>query len=79
VNNNNSDLRLFNDGIYKEDDGDVIVIHSSSIIPPQQRNPSRPMGRKGKSSAVRIDVSELLREATSIVDLQQRFRQGLGL
>jgi hypothetical protein len=79
VANMNADLKLFNDGGYKEDDGDVVVIHSSAIMPKQQRGPSKRMGRKGVASALHVDAAAILENATSIADLRQRFRQEIGL
>ena len=79
VANSNVDLNLFNDGVYKEDDGEVILVHSSLVVARQQRSPSRQMGRKGKKSAVHVDLSSILESASSVVDLRARFRQEIGL
>lgn len=79
VANSNADLQLFSDGIYSEDDGNVVLLHSSPVVPKQQRSPSNTLGRAGKKTAVHLDVSEVLGAATDLSDLKIRFRQGIGL
>jgi hypothetical protein len=67
-------LNLFDSGVYREDDDDVIIIHSTTIVTAQQRSPSRTYGRPGRQGARHVDMSQLLRQATSAIDLQDRFR-----
>lgn len=79
VANSNVELNLFNDGTYNEDDDDIILLHSSPIVPRRQRSPSTSKGRSGKRSATHLDLSTMLAASTNLTDLRTRFRQGLGL
>jgi hypothetical protein len=72
-------IRLFKDGVYSEDDEDVILIHSTERVQPQQRSPSREIGRLGKLRARHIEMSEMLQTANGFADLNLRFRQEMAL
>ncbi len=73
-------VRLLKDGVYSEDDDDdVILVHSTEIILPQPRSPSRSFGRTGRRGIRQIEVAQLFRSASSLADLNLCFRQELGL
>jgi hypothetical protein len=72
-------VRLFKDGVYSEDDEDVILIHSMERLPQQQRSPSREIGRPGKPSARHIEIGGLLQSASDLADLNLRFRREVAL
>jgi hypothetical protein len=72
-------VRLFKDGVYFEEDEDVILIHSTERLPQQQRSPSRKIGRPGKPGARHIEIAGLLQSASDLADLNLRFRREVAL
>lgn len=70
--------RLLYDGVYSEDDDDVVLIHSTEIILPQQRTPSRSL-RAGNVGARHIDIGQLIRAAPDLARLRDQFREGLSV
>lgn len=72
-------IRLFKDGVYSEDEDDLILIHSSERIQPQQRSPSRVLGRPGKPRLRHIEMLQMLHDANGLADLNLRFRQEIAL
>ena len=79
VANDNVALKLFDEGVFAEDDPDVVLVHSSSIRAARQRSPSRAIGRPGRRQAQHVDMQQLLNEMTNLAELRDRFRRGVGL
>lgn len=69
--------RLLSEGVYSEHDDDVVLVHSTEILLPQQRAPSRSL-RTGNVGAGHIAAGQLLREAPDLAKLREQFRQGLS-
>lgn len=76
--NGDVDLRLFNDGVYSEDDSDVIVIHSTDVQDRPKRSPARQL-RNGKTGPRHLSMGKLMREAQNIDELRRRFREEAGI
>jgi hypothetical protein len=72
-------LQLFNQGVYGEDDDDVILMHSTVIVLPQKRSPAKRLGRTGKRGPRHIELNTLVRDAVNVDDLRLRFRQEAAL
>jgi hypothetical protein len=72
-------LRLFKDGVYSDDDDDVILVHSTEMILPQQRSPSRRLGRTGHRGVRHIEIAQLFQSANNIADLDLHFRREAAL
>lgn len=58
---------------------DVVVIHSTGPVPRLPRSPHSHFGRTGRVGSRQVDMSQLLSEAKSVADLEQRFRLEVGL
>lgn len=71
-------VRLMADSIYAETDDDVVVLHSSDILLPQQRSP-RAERRSGSVGVRNVDVAGLMRDASDLANLRKTFREGLAL
>lgn len=69
---------LLRDGVYSEDEDDVVLMHSTEIILSQQRAPSRSL-RTGNSGARHIDIAQLLQVAPDLAELRVQFREGLSV
>jgi hypothetical protein len=54
---------------------DVVIIHSSHPVSALPRSPAGPVGRTGKIGVRDVDMCELLKTATSLDDLEERFRE----
>jgi hypothetical protein len=66
-------IKLFKDGVYSEDEEDVILVHSTERVEQQQRSPSREFGRHGKPGVRHIEMNKMLRTANGIADLNHLF------
>jgi hypothetical protein len=77
--NNGVDVRLEANGIVVDDDGDAVVIHSTTPIVRMTRSPRSVLGRTGKTKARHVDMNMLLRDAVGINDLQSSFRTEAAL
>jgi hypothetical protein len=78
VANSHHAVRLEREGVYSEDDGDIILVHSEDIIVPQQRSPSAKL-RGGQPTARHVEMGHLLRTAANAHELRAQFRQGMAL
>ncbi|HEY8722262.1 MAG TPA: SIR2 family protein [Gaiellaceae bacterium] len=67
-------IELENSGATPIDSDDVIVIHSMGPVERLPRSPHASLGRTGRASARCVDMATLLRDATDLPDLAQRFR-----
>jgi hypothetical protein len=67
-------LRLETNGLVNDDDGDAVVIHSTSPIAPMPRSPRRAPGRTGSLKARHVDMNMLLHDAVTMHDLRDCFR-----
>jgi len=54
---------------------DVVMIHSSQPVLALPRSPAGPVGRTGILGVRHVDMCELLKTATSLGDLEDRFRE----
>jgi hypothetical protein len=72
--NSGVDLGLETNGIVAHDDSDAVVIHSTAPIAAMTRSPRSTPGRTGKIKPRHVDMNRLLRDAVSVIDLQQSFR-----
>lgn len=71
--NDRASVQLEINGLVKSDDGDVIVVHSTSPVLKMARSPLAPPGRTGRMGLRNVSMAELLREATSANRLSERF------
>jgi len=71
--NDRAGVQLEIDGLARPNDGDAIVIHSTSPVPTMPRSPRAPRGRRGRPGRRNIAMASLLRDAASADDLRQRF------
>lgn len=55
--------------------GDVVVVHSRTLSPTNNRSPRSQIGRTGQRRARHVSMADLLLEATGLDDLTNRFRQ----
>jgi hypothetical protein len=55
---------------------DVVIIHSSHPVSALPRSPAGPVGRTGNIGVRDVDMGELLKIATSLDDLEERFPRG---
>jgi hypothetical protein len=67
-------IELENSCAASVDSDDVIVIHSMGPVERLPRSPHASLGRTGRASARYVDMATILRDATSLPDLAQRFR-----
>jgi len=79
VANSNAAFYLADNNIVKQDDGDAVVIHSAAPAQPMPRAPRSAPGRTGRRVARNVDMAALLREATDMDNLRQRFRIAASL
>lgn len=77
--NDRAGVQLEINGLVTPDDGDAIVIHSTSPVAKMARSPVAPPGRTGRAGLRNIGMSELLREARSADHLSMRFREEAAL
>ena len=54
---------------------DVVIIHSSHPVSALPRSPAGPVGRTGNIGVRDVDMCDLLKTATSLDDLEERFRE----
>lgn len=73
------DVALETNGLVVEDDGDAVVIHSTTPVAAMRRSPRSALGRTGKAKARHVDMNLLLRDAVGMSDLQNRFRTEAAL
>lgn len=72
--NSNAALYLETGNIVRPDDGDAIVLHSAVPVQRMPRSPRAAPGRTGRRVARNVDLAALLREATDVDNLRERFR-----
>jgi hypothetical protein len=70
-----ADAKLIQHGIYGETDNDVVIVHSSAVVPTSARAPSGSLGRSGRARPRHVDMSKLLASATTKDELQSAFRR----
>jgi hypothetical protein len=62
-------------GIAPAHASDVLVVHSAGPPKRTTRSPHGRLGRTGLSASRHVDMAELLRDAASLDDLEERFRR----
>ncbi len=62
-------------GAAPTDGEDVVVLHSTGPVKRIIRSPLARFGRTGRGRVRNVDMSELIREAVDLPDLERRFRQ----
>lgn len=67
-------IELENSDAVPVDSDDVVVIHSMGPVERLPRSPHASLGRTGRARARYVDMATLLRDATDLPDLAQRFR-----
>lgn len=77
--NNSVAVQLELNGYADENDGEVVIIHSSQRPARLQRSPSSAPGRTGETAARHVDMVEILAGSPSYVDVRRRFREELTL
>jgi hypothetical protein len=72
-------VTLVRNGAVSSGAGDAVIVHSDEPIEPLPRSPSAPPGRTGAATVLEVGMAKLLREATSLDQLERRFRLEAGL
>jgi hypothetical protein len=72
-------IELETSGAAPVDSDDVIVIHSMGPVERMPRSPHASLGRTGRARARCVDMAALLRDATDLADLNERFRLAVAL
>lgn len=75
VANTRAALELHLNELVDPESEDVVIIHSSHPVSALPRSPAGPIGRTGSIGARDVDMCELLKTATSLDDLEERFRE----
>jgi hypothetical protein len=76
---NASAITLARNGAVSSGAGDAVIVHSDDPAEPLPRSPSAPPGRTGATTVLEVGMGKLLREATSLDELERRFRLAVGL
>jgi hypothetical protein len=69
---------LLGEGVFTEDDGDVIIICSKNVTPPQQRNPGGAY-RDGSVGPRYVSLGTMLKDAADLDDLRDAFRKKVSV
>lgn len=76
---NSSAVALIRDGVTPYGAADAVIVHSDTPTEPVPRSPSAPVGRTGAVASTEVGIGPLLREATSLKDLERAFQLAVGL
>lgn len=68
-------IRLRLNGLVDAEGSDIVVVYSIGPVPALPRSPKGSVGRTGITGPREIDMRELLNSATSVEDLEDRFRE----
>jgi len=77
--NPQASVQLEVSGTVLPDANEAVVVHSTGPVVPLARSPRGRLGRTGHGGPRHVDMSELLREAKSLKDLERRFRKAAVL
>lgn len=73
--NSDAATQLYVTGIVREDAADAVVIYSTAPVERMRRAPRAAIGRTGVATAREVSMRAILRDATDLAVLQQRFRE----
>lgn len=79
VANSSVAVQLEMNGYVDPRDPAAVVVHSAGLPRSQQRSPSSPPGRTGKSGARHVDMTDLISESTTVAGLRRRFREEMAV
>jgi hypothetical protein len=69
---------LLGEGVFAEDDSDVVVICSKNVTPPQQRNPGG-VYRTGSVGPRYVSLGVMFKDAANLDDLRDAFRKKISI
>jgi hypothetical protein len=72
-------VRLESEGLVDRDAEDVVLVHSTGPVTSMARSPRGGYGRTGHGGVREVDMSDLLRTTSSVLDLEEGFRQAAAL
>ena len=77
--NERAGVQMEINGVVSKDDADAIIIHSTAPVPEMARSPRSALGRTGHLALRQVGMADLLRNASNVGELRNRFREESSL